>query len=411
MTVPTPHARVRRSQMSPEEWIRHRKLRKKIASAKWYDLKKKREQQCQYNHARILEANLRDLLNPTQPWNQIHDLYEWCQWPWHKRDYTIPVIWDLRIHPHAPCLEAIRSQIVVTTRPLMDTIWRNIPWDSVVFRHRLTYLVWMQHRQLHQHVGPGPVHDRCTGSHDTSSYRSVSCASTWCCAMHSVWMASVPGVCFTALTMVYETMPRNDFCHMWRLLSHCLLHITHPSNPKDILLQPYMSQCSNNTMYPPNQTPIQKLEHIASNHTSVLNPRSILLRWIQDHCFPHAVSTLYSYFRSADPTTMSWWEQLDEDVSDSEAEGPLSQASLSTNEYETRYWDALCASDCESSSQVSVDSLPSQPTELDHLNDRDYELADTGEQLHPVGYADSETTTGPLPIPACTESDASTNRE
>lgn len=46
---------MRQSSLSPEDWIRHRKLRKKIASAKWYAHKKQREVDDQNQHRIRLE--------------------------------------------------------------------------------------------------------------------------------------------------------------------------------------------------------------------------------------------------------------------------------------------------------------------------------------------------------------------
>lgn len=49
---------MRQSAVSPEEWIRHRKLRKKIASAKWYAHKKQREIDDQREHRKRLATEL-----------------------------------------------------------------------------------------------------------------------------------------------------------------------------------------------------------------------------------------------------------------------------------------------------------------------------------------------------------------
>lgn len=49
---------MRQTSVSPEEWVRHRKLRKKIASAKWYARRKQREIDEQNEHRRHLEERL-----------------------------------------------------------------------------------------------------------------------------------------------------------------------------------------------------------------------------------------------------------------------------------------------------------------------------------------------------------------
>lgn len=50
---------MKRSSVSPEEWTRHRKIRKKIASAKWYAHKKQREIEEENTHRRRLEEERR----------------------------------------------------------------------------------------------------------------------------------------------------------------------------------------------------------------------------------------------------------------------------------------------------------------------------------------------------------------
>lgn len=51
---------MRRSSVTPAEWVRHRKLRKKIASAKWYAQKKQREIEEQHRHRLHIEQTLRE---------------------------------------------------------------------------------------------------------------------------------------------------------------------------------------------------------------------------------------------------------------------------------------------------------------------------------------------------------------
>lgn len=51
---------MKRKSVTAEEWIRHRKLRKKIASAKWYAHKKEREIEEQNLHRHQLEQQLRE---------------------------------------------------------------------------------------------------------------------------------------------------------------------------------------------------------------------------------------------------------------------------------------------------------------------------------------------------------------
>lgn len=345
--------RVRRTQVSAETWTRHRKLRKKIASAKWYVSKKQREIRQQHTHRQILDANLRDLHHPEAPWNQIHRLYEWAHWPATLRDYS--QLLSVPQHPHAPCLTAIRYQIETVTRPLMDSIWRNIPWSHPSFQERLIQLAWREHRQRHLCLDardhppsgaattvpdtPWPVSDV---PHPCSS---GSCTST--CAWHTASMASVPGVLFVALTMGYPHLPHPELTQIWRWLAQSLVHIYHPNNPKDIQPHTIDVHPDTNTHQPPNQTPIQKLQHIALQHTLILNPRSILCDWIQSHCFPSmdiprssGVGDLHSFW---------WWDDHNDSGFRPLTQPPSPVRSPTPADSYDDLWNNIRASDCESS--------------------------------------------------------------
>lgn len=367
--------RVRRCEVTTDTWIKHRKLRKKVASAKWYATKRQSELRQQREHRSVLAADLQDLLNPDAPWNRIHSLYEWAHWSHPLRDYR--QLLDVRQHPHAPYLMAIRSQIETETRPLMDSIWQHIPWDLPLFRERLVRLSWMQYLRHHP-SGPPPLATVVPGGPATEvdaplcafavPPSSSDSSSTSTGAWGSVWMASVPGVLFVALSLRYH--PRRmhrlhpEFLQCWRWLAQSLHHIYHPSNPKDIAPHPLAVHPDANTNQPPNQTPIQKLAHIASQHASMLNPRAILRHWIQSQCFP---VTLSDNWMTA-PTIPQWWDPTD--GSDSEDSNPLSPMSVAlftqptspVDVYET-LWNDIRASDCESSIsdtwlQASLDTEP-----------------------------------------------------
>jgi hypothetical protein len=114
-----------------------------------------------------------------------------------------------------------------------------------------------------------------------------------------------------------------------------------------------------NTNQPPNQTPIQKLEHIAFQQSHTLNPRCILTRWIQHHCFPSLIDYM------TDPVNWEWNTEI------------ISQPSS----IPTPSWgDDLKASDCEAysdpddsftQSPLTWSPEPPQPIPLDIDDHRD----------------------------------------
>lgn len=69
---------MKRNQVTADEWIRHRKLRKKIASAKWYALKKEREIEEQRTFRQQLEQQRKEEEARRQGWiwtDPIHRAY------------------------------------------------------------------------------------------------------------------------------------------------------------------------------------------------------------------------------------------------------------------------------------------------------------------------------------------------
>lgn len=71
---------MKRSAVSPEEWLRHRKYRKKIASAKWYAHKKQREIEEEHTHRRRIEEELREKERQRQGyvWPEHRHRNEWA---------------------------------------------------------------------------------------------------------------------------------------------------------------------------------------------------------------------------------------------------------------------------------------------------------------------------------------------
>ena len=70
---------MKRSAVSAQEWIRHRKLRKKIASAKWYAHKKQREIEEEHTHRQRIEEDLREQerLRRGYTWPSVRQRCEW----------------------------------------------------------------------------------------------------------------------------------------------------------------------------------------------------------------------------------------------------------------------------------------------------------------------------------------------
>lgn len=128
--MPTP--RLKKAETDPEVWLAHRKLRKKIASAKWYAKKKKREIQEQNEARRELEAQYQAKLQ-AQPylWSLRDRAYWGAVLHHHIRGY--PVRPD-SVDPIEWChwIEIVEARIRQTRDvELRDVAWaRYVPWDD-----------------------------------------------------------------------------------------------------------------------------------------------------------------------------------------------------------------------------------------------------------------------------------------
>lgn len=121
--------RLRKTETTPEEWQAHRKLRKKIASAKWYAKKKKRE----IAEENQLRHQLEEAYQATKPvylWTPLQRAYWRCALDHHVRGY--PVRPD-SVEPFTWCrwVDEVEAQIQRTRVKLQDVAWaRHVPWDE-----------------------------------------------------------------------------------------------------------------------------------------------------------------------------------------------------------------------------------------------------------------------------------------
>lgn len=121
--------RVKRKDVTPEEWIRHRKLRKKIASAKWYAKKKKKE----INEENNLRELLRDQLEEARRQRNF------CIWETPEaRAYARAVVdhayrgYPVRPADLHPCSWSAMADVVERNLRVTEErgVWDHVPWDT-----------------------------------------------------------------------------------------------------------------------------------------------------------------------------------------------------------------------------------------------------------------------------------------
>lgn len=132
---------MRQSSVTPEEWTRHRKLRKKIASAKWYAHKKQREIDEQREHREELER-LRQEADRSRyhfVWHDPGRRAEWfavvacLRWGYPERPSTVEACqwrqWVERIESEIDALEQD-----LKTAPPRWSQWLQHTWVRKIFR-------------------------------------------------------------------------------------------------------------------------------------------------------------------------------------------------------------------------------------------------------------------------------------
>lgn len=126
--------RVRRAAVTPEEWTRHRKLRKKIASARWYAKRKRAALVEQAEHRQRLEAEHRQR-HPRPSGGRLWTDAEFWYWKGvlarARRGYPARPA-DVPAERWCEWIDRVEAAIE-RSRPAADALWRHIPWDDPAF--------------------------------------------------------------------------------------------------------------------------------------------------------------------------------------------------------------------------------------------------------------------------------------
>lgn len=125
--------RLRKAETPADVWLAHRKLRKKIASAKWYAKKKKREIREQNQRRKELEAEYQ-AKQAALPWiwtSPLQRAYWRCVVEHHVRGYP-PRPTDMDPHTWLrDWVDVVEDRIRTTRQELQDVEWaRYVPWDD-----------------------------------------------------------------------------------------------------------------------------------------------------------------------------------------------------------------------------------------------------------------------------------------
>lgn len=200
--------RLRQKQCTPEEWVRHRKLRKKIASAKWY-LKKKKAIIAVENDLRCrLEEEYQQ--RRQQPiWDPLNFAYWKCVTDHLYRGYPVrpehvsPIDWTYATSLVEESLQRLKH----------ENPWRGrMQWDHKkerMFRQLCLREVWSEYE--YQAGGCTAIatalENQIGRMHMTQPWWNIVCHGQWPC------LATPMGLVFVQLAVLGQTDRWIEFCN------------------------------------------------------------------------------------------------------------------------------------------------------------------------------------------------------
>lgn len=356
---------MRRVDVSPDEWIQHRKLRKKIASAKWYANKKKKE--IEEDHA--ARAELAERLLP-KPEDRI-----WSD-PVKRAHWHASMDYHCRRFPLRPAWIPV-TEWVATTQVVHDWLWNrlpttgergcsgvHIPWGDPVFGAKWRLLAmgeWVD------------------------SYRTGTPWLGWTC--------SVIGAAFVAWHLRQEHLP-----FPWSAVARAMTHVV------TISTMGVHNQVSPDPhIHPPNQNPTKnaqrrdmveygdetKEDNLPPNLATLQN-WSDWIRWMNRVLF--------------DPWNQAVSQELQEEEEEATGEEEETEADDLNDDWMDAYIRPYLTCELQPSSldpppPPSPSVSASLPGSWNHTYDDDDDDATTGDE-HPHGYyADGQPYPGPSHSP------------
>lgn len=255
---------MRQENVTPEVWQAHRKLRKKIASAKWYAQKKKREIQEENRLRRELEAQYQ-AKQSAYLWTPEMRAYQRAVVDHIHRGYPVrpsdvpPLQWS--------AWADVVEEHLLRTETESKRLWHHIPWADPEFRKTLRQLGMREARwKAARTERADSISSAASDKRRAQSRSQATSSSLW------LWTCSVPGVVFAGLVRQGRTTE-------WPRVIDQMIQVFHPSNPTDQSNPWPVAQT-----IPPNQKPTQKTHHDPDD--MLPDTREGLIRWIQNTVFP-----------------------------------------------------------------------------------------------------------------------------
>ena len=264
--------RVRRKNVTEEEWIAHRKYRKKIASAKWYATKKEEEIKEENQLRKQLYKSILAPRATQRLWTETQHAEYQAVIAFHKLGYPS--------RPDDVCAlqwKAWLDSIENGMKSVQESCtWKNVPWNEYKFQK-----AWRQ-LCMRESLDSWRSHNSSTRSHNNSCWSRVQ-----------AWLQShgcVPAMCSEVGVVFVELFLQNrvsEFEKICRVIQNVLM----TSNTQD-----QTQECPAPHIKPPTQNPNKKL----------YLENAILQKWIQECVF---VSKEEDSTGSIATTGTDWEEQ------------------------------------------------------------------------------------------------------
>jgi hypothetical protein len=180
--------RMKQKNVTPEEWVRHRKLRKKLASAKWYAKKKKKEIE-EENTLRLeleFQRAEKERLKEGWIWEDPRDrAYARAVADHLYRGYPVrpehvdPLEWSAMADVLEEALAATRQR----------STWQNVPWNDFLFMKCLRQLGM---RELLQKSSSSSSSSSSSNNNQYNNiHKSIELASEYGVVVAGLWVRTM----------------------------------------------------------------------------------------------------------------------------------------------------------------------------------------------------------------------------
>lgn len=338
---------MRKCRTPPDEWIKHRKLRKKIASARWYLKKKQLERTDNWNREQYLRAQNRKLCDGSCP---IWTPEQMAQWR---------CVTSFMFHGWPKCPAACTPVHWCELMDIAQTSIRSVqvlsplPWSTRKL-HLVQRLTMAELYEAYVQVGrsTAQIHSRANASLNCSHSRCVNTASEQnlevdCSALATRWRRILcgdwfPTVC-TGVGLLFVQVVLVGQVQRWSTMCRHMYHVYTTMIRNDQYMPPNPPHTT-----PPSQNPIQ----------NACLQDAIVQQWIQELTDVEQAQLLCTATKPS--VVCNEDEDSLEDYDSSDSSHSSSFASCHSLDSYFRWWNIPTGRDNDTRLQSDAGSLDSE---------------------------------------------------